>query len=113
MLSMGDKQNGRTITHDLFQGSRNQNLGKKDRNFRIIYPHIATVVIGHDGSVYMREILDDPQGNGMDNEMGSGVFHNWAEFKTMDTVNFHPAAMIEEWAKKEHISLAWLRVDQT
>jgi hypothetical protein len=76
-------------------------------------PHIATVVIGHDGSVYMREILDDPQGNGMDNEMGSGVFHNWAEFKTMDTVNFHPAAMIEEWAKKEHISLAWLRVDQT
>jgi hypothetical protein len=76
-------------------------------------PHIATVVIGHDGSVYMHEILDDPRGNGMDNEMGSGVYHDWYEFKAMDTVNFHPAAMIEEWAKKEHISLAWLGVEQT
>jgi hypothetical protein len=78
----------------------------------VYIPHIAMVVIGHDGSVYMREILDDPRSNDkMDNEMGSGVYHDWYEFKAMDTVNFHPATMIEEWATREHISLTWLGVN--
>jgi hypothetical protein len=73
-------------------------------------PHIATIAIGHDGSVYMRERIDDPRRNEMDNEMGYGIYHNWSEFKAMDTLDFHPATMIEEWVIKEGISLKWLGI---
>jgi hypothetical protein len=74
-------------------------------------PHMATISIGHDHSVLIRERIDDPTRLQMDNEMGYGIYHNWSEFKTMDTVNFHPAAMIEEWAQNEKISLGWLEVE--
>lgn len=76
----------------------------------ISIPHIATISIGHDHSVLMRERIDDPRRNEMDNDLGYSISHNWAEFKAMDTLDFHPAAMIEEWAHKECISLAWLGV---
>jgi hypothetical protein len=76
-------------------------------------PHVATIAIGHDGIIYMRETIDDLRRSPQDNEIKSVIFHNWAEFKAMDTVNFHPAATIAEWATKEHISLAWLGVKQT
>lgn len=73
-------------------------------------PHMATISIGHDHSVLMRERIDDPRRSPQDNEMGYSISHNWAEFKAMDTLDFHPAAMIEEWVRKSGISLAWLGV---
>jgi hypothetical protein len=73
--------------------------------------YIAKIMIGHDGSVYVREFYDDLRSIKREREIRSETFHNWAEFKAMDTVDFHPAMMIEEWAMNEHISLAWLGVN--
>ena len=73
-------------------------------------PHIVKVEICHDGSVYTREYIDDPGRSKNDNELGYGIFHNWAEFKAFDTIDLAPAKMIEDWAKNENINLKWLGV---
>ncbi len=74
-------------------------------------PQMMTISIGHDYSVLVREKVNDPRRNEEDNDLGYGIYRNWKEFKAMDTFDLHPAAMIEEWAKKENVSLAWLGVE--
>lgn len=76
----------------------------------ISIPHLAKIDICHDGSILIREYIDDPRRKREDNKMGCSIFHNWSEFKTFDTPHFAPAQMIEDWAKKENIDLKWLRV---
>ena len=86
-------------------------LVKREKNFMgIITSHMMKVEIGHDRSVFVKEYMNDPCRNDQDNDMGYGAYHNWKEFKAMDTLAFHPAAMIEEWAREEGISLTWLGV---
>jgi len=74
----------------------------------IYIPHVAKIDICHDGSIFIREYVDDVRRNKQDNEIGYGIYHSWEEFKSFDTVIFHPAQMIEDWIKQENIDLKWL-----
>lgn len=71
-------------------------------------PRLCKVQIGYDQSVLYTERVEDPTRSREDNDLGYGIFHNWKEFKAMDTVEFHPAQMIEDWAASEKISLKWI-----
>jgi len=73
-------------------------------------PHVAKIEIGHDGSVFMKEYVDDPRRNRYYNDTSYGTYKNWKEFKAFDTLDFAPAKMIEDWILKESINLKWCGV---
>jgi hypothetical protein len=63
----------------------------------IFIPHIATVVIGSDGSIYYKEQIDNLHLFPQNNIIKSACFHNWKEFKAFDTLSFSPAQLVEDW----------------
>lgn len=73
-------------------------------------PHVAIIEICHDGSIFMKEYIDDVRRSHEDNYISYGTYRNWKEFKSFDTPLFHPAQMIEDWANKDDINLKWCGV---
>lgn len=85
-------------------------VSRDESDYGISIPRIAIIQLCGDGSIFMREYIDDPRRNEQDNDCGYMICHNWAEFKVFDTTEFAPAQMIEDWANKENIDLKWLGV---
>jgi hypothetical protein len=71
----------------------------------VSYPNILNVVIGHDGSVFIKS----EQKYQRQYEVKTNTFHNWQAFKAYYTPNNHPAQLIEEWIKKNNVTFPFLK----